>query len=241
MGITWKIYTQSYKGLKMACAPGTHETAMELLLKHVAPCGPVIDLGACTGAFLQRLRDAGFFDLSGVEYEDRIELADVQKLQFDLNSDFARHFSKKFRLVTSTEVIEHLDSPRHFLKQVYEILEDDGYLLLSLPNIGHWMGRVKFFLFGELWGFGARHYRDMRHISPVTDAQMVLMLNEIGYRVVGKTTGGDFSSPLRRLAYSPARFIFQVIGGSRTDGDSAIYLAQKTKPNIELRRERNRA
>ena len=61
--------------------------------------------------------------------------------------------------MTATEVIEHLDSPRDFLKQIHAILDDDGWLAISLPNVASWQGRIKFLLKGELWGFGERNYR----------------------------------------------------------------------------------
>ena len=235
MSQLWRKHRGTYRGPRMACAPGTHRTAFALFCQHVPKEGAVIDLGACTGAFLARLRDTGFTDLHAVEYEEnRIELSGVKTYGIDLNTDFANAFDRKFEVVICTEVIEHLDSPRHCLRQIHEILAADGYLLLSLPNIAHWKGRVKFLLSGELWGFGPEHYRNMRHISPVTHRQMLLMLEEIGYKVVTTATGGDFSGPVQRIAFAPVSCLFR-LRDRRSTGDCAIYLARKTSPNKTLR------
>lgn len=66
-------------------------------------------------------------------------------------------------------IIEHLDSPRNFLTECHKLLEDDGWLAISLPNVAFWEGRFKFMLTGELWGFGEKNDRLQRHISPITE------------------------------------------------------------------------
>lgn len=232
----WRKRAESYRGLKMACAPGVHEAGMQLLRSNSNPGTSAIDLGACTGAFLARLREYGYDDLHGVEYDGaRIELADVATHSIDLNTDFSDQLPQDFDLVVCTEVIEHLDSTRHCLQHIHALLKPDGLLLLSLPNIEHWKGRIKFLMSGAHWGFGESHYRNMRHISPVTDCQMKLVLSEIGFELVDEATSGSFCGPTQTAALLPIWGPLRVLFGPRTLGDSAIYLARKHLPNEELR------
>src|SRR5258708_23446131 len=82
-----------------------------------------------------------------------------------------------------------------FLTEIHSLLEEDGWLAISLPNVASWQGRIKFVLKGELWGFGEKNYRSQRHISPITGEQMVMMMQELGFSVVSKGSAGSFSTP----------------------------------------------
>src|SRR5689334_21853999 len=114
----WRRELETYKGLVVGCAPGTHAGALQLILKHVA---------AREGSLLARLRDAGFQDLNAVDLDvSLMKLPEVPVRRIDLNGPFARYYRRKFKLIVCTDVIEHLDSPRDFLRQAHELLEDDG-------------------------------------------------------------------------------------------------------------------
>jgi 2-polyprenyl-3-methyl-5-hydroxy-6-metoxy-1,4-benzoquinol methylase len=220
---------QKYKHLYMLCAPGTHEAAAGLLLKHTGPRAGVLDLAAGTGALLLRLKDAGFSDLHATEL-DPAKFGPVEGVTprvVDLNTDFAAPLGRRFGVVLAIEIIEHLESPRHFLSQVRELMEDDGLLLLSTPNVADWIGRLKFLFTGELRYFTEWHYRRNGHISPLTDTQLRLLLKETGFGVIDATTAGSFFGPAKRVMTAPLRWMFHLIGGRRTSGDVNVYLLAK--------------
>jgi len=138
----WVRPTRHFKGHREHCAPGVQEAAVALVRRHVTPAAGVLDLASGSGAMLARLRDVGFCDLHGVRRcletfgipeTPSPEGSDVCTL--DLNGNFARHYDRRFALVVSVEVVEHLDSPRHFLRQARELLDDGGHLLLTTPNV----------------------------------------------------------------------------------------------------------
>src|SRR5262245_58527075 len=227
---------EDYKGRQIGCAPGTHAALAEMILKHVKPEGAVVDIGTHSGALLLRLKDAGFSDLTGTDLDPtRFDVPGAEFKRLELNEPFARAFQKKFRLVTSTDVIEHLDSPRNFLEQVYTMLEDGGWLAVSLPNIASWQGRLKFLLKGELWGFGMKNYVSQRHISPITAEQMTMMMKEIGFDLVASGSAGSFSTPLMKIITAPAWMLARFLPGLSPLGECAIYLARKVKPDTELK------
>jgi len=87
------------------------------------------------------------------------------------------------------------------------------YLLLTTPNIANWVGRLTFLLTGEIRWFDETQYRFMQHISPITDTQMRLMLDELGFRLVT----------------APISFTFRAIFGRRVWGDCTIYLAARSE------------
>ena len=101
------------------------------------------------------------------------------------------------------------------------------YLLLTTPNIANWVGRLTFLLTGEIRWFDETQYRFMQHISPITDTQMRLMLDELGYRLVESSSAGSFYGPLKRLVTAPISLTFRAIFGQRVWGDCNIYLAAR--------------
>ena len=228
----WSLPPSQFNGLPARCAPGTHEAAVDLISKNLATRGSVLDLAAGTGAFLARLQQYGFTDLSAAELDlDAFKFASVPPISLDLNTDFHKDFHRTFSLVTAIEIIEHLDSPRHFLKQIWNLLEPDGHLLVSTPNIAHWVGRLRFVTRGEHRYFKESDYHQQRHISPISDLHMRLMLREIGYEVIERTTAGSFYGPLKHAVAAPAAWLSRMFFGPLSTGDVCMYLARKAEPD----------
>src|SRR4051812_17894776 len=110
-GSLWRRELETYRGMIVGCAPGTHTGALKLIQKHVKAREGVLDCGARTGSMLARLRDAGFQDLNAIDLDvSLMQLPEVPVRRIDLNTAFAKHYKRKFKLITCTDVIEHLDS-----------------------------------------------------------------------------------------------------------------------------------
>lgn len=230
----WQLQATVYNGLEMRCAPGTHEAALALLLRSGAPKASVLDLASGTGAFLARLRDNGFTDLHALELDTHsFHLDGVRPLALDLNNDFAPQIDRRFSLITAIEIIEHLDSPRHLLRQVHQLLNAQGMLLVTTPNVANWAGRIQFLVSGDLRFFEEKLYRKMRHISPITDTQLRLMIREVGFVIIDSVSAGTFHGPLKRLATAPISLLFRLAFGPKAIGDANIYLVQKAEPDLE--------
>ena len=165
----------------------------------------------------------------------RFEFKQVTPQPLDLNSDFSQKLdSSNFNLITALEIIEHLDCPRNFLRTIHQLLANDGYLLVTTPNIGHWSGRLRFLASAEHRYFKESDYYQQRHITAITDLHMKLMFREIGYELVAYQTGGSFFGLFKKILVLPMSFFFKAFLGSHTDGDCCIYLVKKTKPDLSL-------
>ena len=229
----WSLPPAEFNGLPGRCAPGTHEAAMDLINRHLPGKGSVLDLAAGTGAFLARMKQNGFEDLSAAELDlETFRLAAVKPLPVDLNTDFCGTFPGQFGLVTAIEIIEHLDNPRHFLRQIWNLLKSGGYTVVSTPNIAHWFGRVRFVLRGEHRYFKESDYHQQRHISPISDLHMRLMLKEIGFDLIDRTTAGSFYGPLKRAVAAPVTWFSRLCLGPLSEGDVCIYIARKGQPDM---------
>jgi 2-polyprenyl-3-methyl-5-hydroxy-6-metoxy-1,4-benzoquinol methylase len=227
----WRRLPGNYRGLTMRCAPGTHEAAMDLIRETGVTSGPALDLASGSGAMIARLQDVGFGDLTAVELDaKKFGVAGITPLAVDLNQDFAPKFSRRFKLITAIEIIEHLNSPRHFLEQIRELLDDDGTLLLTTPNIAEWMGRIRFLVTGTLRYFDDAQYRYNHHVSPLPEAQLRHLLAEIGLKIVAEKSAGQFFGPLKMACMTPIWLPFFLFGGKQTMGDVNLYALRRVEP-----------
>jgi 2-polyprenyl-3-methyl-5-hydroxy-6-metoxy-1,4-benzoquinol methylase len=243
----WRRSPGHFKGHRLHCSPGTQEAAMKLLLQHVSDRSSVLDLASGSGAMVARLQEAGFRDLYAVERALEVfgmpetgRPQDAEVTALDLDGRFAEHYSRRFSLVVSVEVIEHLESPRDFLRQVHALLEEGGHLLLTTPNVANWVGRIRFLLLGDLRWFDERSYQRLRHISPFTDSQLRATLRELGFEVVASTSAGRFMGPLQVVLTAPLSLPFLAAFGRRVWGDCNVYLARKAAPTAARREVRKR-
>ena len=175
---------------------------------------------------LRRLRDAGYPNLAGSDLHDHLEEPGIPLTICDLNEDFAHEFGI-FECIIASEVIEHLNDPRHFLSECHNILTDGGIIVVSTPNIAFFEGRIKFLLKGELWGYGAHNYAGQRHISAISQEQFPLLFEECGFEQIAMTTAGSFATRLRKMLTSPIWLIMRAALGKHVIGESLICVARK--------------
>jgi len=104
-------------------------------------------------------------------------------LCFDLNSPFL--IEEKFDTVIATEVIEHLWNADNFLSECHRILNEDGILILSTPNVKYWKTRLRL-LFG-FSVFDEESYKKRRgfggHLRFYTPERLTRTLEEHGFTV----------------------------------------------------------
>jgi 2-polyprenyl-3-methyl-5-hydroxy-6-metoxy-1,4-benzoquinol methylase len=101
---------------------------------------------------------------------------DVNFIQCDLNDDFG-HYPGKFNIIVTSEVIEHIENPRHFLRQIDSLLHSNGHLLLSTPNIESITSILNFIIRGHHGAFGPRNYP--AHITPLATWDIKNIVSEI--------------------------------------------------------------
>jgi SAM-dependent methyltransferase len=229
MGDLWRLPLESYKGLPTCCAPGVHRAVFALLMRYAQTSSRILDLASGSGAFLARLKDAGFCNLTGVERSScGYQLWDVPCLFADLDQPFASQIDGSFDVITAIEIIEHLSSPMAFLLEVRKLLRPGGLLFISTPNVGELQSRIKFLLTRQLRYFDERQYVYQHHISPILPALLRLMLQDAGLRELSVTTAGSFDGPLRRCTIgAAASAIARITGPRRAVGECLLVLAQE--------------
>ena len=165
--------------------PGMHDSVIVEFLAHVRPPARVVDLGAGAGAWADRLVKAGF-DVVGVDrVRDRFGCTEAKFVEADLNDDFARALTGPFDAVTAIEVIEHLENPRHLLRQAKRLLKPDGLMFVTTPNIECVPARIRYLMTGDLRMFGRDPImNDPTHITPIHTQMFERMLADVGFDLV---------------------------------------------------------
>lgn len=102
------------------------------LIRKVRPSGKLLEIGCARGDFLRVARDV--FDVYGVEPNP--ELAESASKIAPVHRDIIERTPwSSFDVIASFHVIEHVDSPRSFIRAAAERLKPGGLLVLETPNI----------------------------------------------------------------------------------------------------------
>lgn len=99
----------------------------------------VLDIGCGSGEFIAELQKRGC-EVWGVDFDNN--LIKIANEKFNLKRVWAMSFNDffqksnlpRFDVITFFEVIEHLNNPLEFIKNVKKILEPTGKIILSTPS-----------------------------------------------------------------------------------------------------------
>lgn len=171
-----------YRGLPVFAAPGLHEAAAALLGGALPPPRRVLELGAGSGAMAQRLADLGYAVTASDLFAGSFRPLDpIDFVTADLNGPFAAGLPGDLEAVVALELVEHLENPRHFLRQVRALLPAGGQLLLSTPNIANPVSQAMFLRTGRFQWFRDVDYAEQGHITPLSPWVLERALEEAGF------------------------------------------------------------
>lgn len=124
------------------------------------------------------------------------KVADITLFDFDLGSLGRSNFNvisgdlnnqwplstNSFNFVYSLEVIEHIENPRFFIREIKRVLKDSGYAFITTPNNINFISRLFFLFKGQ-----HRYFQDASypaHISALLPIDMYRIAGEAGLRII---------------------------------------------------------
>jgi 2-polyprenyl-3-methyl-5-hydroxy-6-metoxy-1,4-benzoquinol methylase len=179
-------------GWQSGDAEQSHDYLQPVVLSAVRTLAPVrttparvFDAGCGNGALLRKLQLTGYevagcdASESGVTQARRLCGERVRVERLSVYEDLNGTFGGDWDVVVSTEVIEHLYSPRDFIRQVRVLLRPGGALVLSTPYHGY-LKNLALAATGTL----DRHFTalwDGGHIKFWSYATLTQLLGEVGF------------------------------------------------------------
>jgi 2-polyprenyl-3-methyl-5-hydroxy-6-metoxy-1,4-benzoquinol methylase len=137
-----------------------------VLSRYARPGMRAADLGTGPGAIADNLKSLGCdvigADMSAKNFEANLPHVIVN---FD-QTDFASKLGLgSFDLVTAVEVIEHVENPIGFLRNIGNMLAPGGVAVLTTPNVDSLPARLTLLLRGKIRTMD--EHGDPTHISPI--------------------------------------------------------------------------
>ena len=120
------------------------ETAAANVVQMVGQRKHVLEIGCGPGSITKVLAQQGGCQVTGIELDPeaikKVTPYCVQVMQADLNSSEWPSLldgTERFDVVVAADVLEHLYDPWKTLQQMAPLINSNGYLVVSLPHVGH--------------------------------------------------------------------------------------------------------
>ncbi len=156
------------------------------LLQWIGECPPgsVLDVGCSDGRFGELVESMGH-TVVGV---DGMELPGVRTrisefYETDLDQGLAELLGgRRFDLIVAADVLEHLRTPEMLLAELKALLSEDGIILVSVPNLSHWYGRLK--VGSGMFSYDRRGLFDVGHLRFFTPVSFRRTASSVGLEIV---------------------------------------------------------
>ena len=213
-----------------ATPSGLHDFVHAVVADSAPVRGRALDLGAGPGAMGERLHALGF-DVLSVDRDSAAYRGQQAFLTQDLNDP---HFSdaigpNSFDLIVAVEVIEHVESPINFLRNVAQLLAPAGCAVITTPNVDSLPARLRFLFGGKIRMMD--EFSDPTHISPIfSDLLRRQFLPQAGLRLAEHKVFPPKGYQLTRKPFAlPLAMLASAFPGDSVLGDNHIFVLEAAK------------
>lgn len=137
--------------------------AENIALKYARPEDKILDCAPGLGSFLAGLQVRKFNQLYAVDIDNYLanSLAGIDLRLADLSFSALPWLDNFFNMVTAWQLVEHLENPHNFIREIHRVLKPSGLFIISMPNVQHIFNRIFFLRKGDMF----RWHRKNNHIA----------------------------------------------------------------------------
>ena len=158
----------------------------------------MIDIGAGNGTTLLQIRDLTNWNSTGIEPDStKCEVLNFFKL--NIINDIFQNISDNLKnhhydLITISQVLEHVENPLFFLKEINKKLNKNGYLWIDVPlcNINYFNSRIN---------------DDVGHLFFFDEISLGKILKQSNFQLVSSGSYGKIIQPKRSVYSSIKLFL----------------------------------
>lgn len=156
------------------------------------PCfvqnGKLLEIGCAYGLYLKQMKELGW-TVVGIEMNKKA--ADFGCKEFELriiNDTFENvNITEKFDVIAMRMVLEHLPSVSKALEKAYELLKEDGRLIVIVPDFSG----IEFRLFKQ-YCYGLQVPNHLNHFTPLTIRQYFKKYGFRAEKIIHQEVDRDF-------------------------------------------------
>ncbi|MDR0403140.1 MAG: class I SAM-dependent methyltransferase [Treponema sp.] len=178
--------------------------------------GHILDIGCATGALLASLEQRGWI-VHGLEIS-QAQAEYCRRRGLDVSAlplEETRFPPERFDIVTASHLIEHINDPGAFVREVSRILKKGGRFYVTTPNIDGFQAR----LFGGRWRSAI-----FDHLYLFSRKTLRALLEQSGFDIERCSTWGGLAEG---IAPKPVKALFDRAAKRFAFGDVMIVRAVK--------------
>jgi 2-polyprenyl-3-methyl-5-hydroxy-6-metoxy-1,4-benzoquinol methylase len=164
---------------------------LQEILKFDKKRTSILDIGSCAGDFLN-VAQKEYDHCVGVEVaENMAKFTEAQlKVKVHVGSYVDIDFKEKYSCIHMSHVIEHIPNPHEWIQKTKTILDDNGILVMSVPNMHSLNRRAKLFFkrIGLRKGNWTVNTRTPDHLFEPTISSTLRFFNSNGFKVLSYYT-----------------------------------------------------
>lgn len=149
----------------------------------------VMEIGAAYGETLYYIKSKGIAsEVVGVDiFEDKKNKENYKNIDRFIfgnieNIDFPEYYNY-FDLILLPDVLEHLIEPKNVLSKAHKYLKDDGFIIVSMPNIRHYSALNKIFIKGD-FSYEESGIFDTTHLRFYCRKNIKELLESSGFKTI---------------------------------------------------------
>ena len=180
---------RNYKGIRINTTSNTHEVVFDMVDQDKNE--PIADIPAGGGAFILRLKDAGFTSVIAIDIVNILEIEHDQFKIGDMTKELSID-SESCQTIVCIDGIEHISPQFGFVSEINRVLKDAGDFILSTPNISSIRSRWRWLTTGHHhkcnYPLDEKNPNPLHHIGMISFPELRYLLHSSGFEITDVRT-----------------------------------------------------